>query len=146
MFVSSPSIFLYPVNLFPLSPSNILSVGIAKSHHSSVCLRRMVEVEEVVFKGDIWTGRKLWGWIVKGGMGVHSDRWTCSRYSHPPHTHTHTHTNTYLQHSTPPPLPRVERPGLSRPDKATGTSGGGGSVAYVTVRWMQATNTLRVFA
>lgn len=69
--------------------------------------------------------KKALGMNCRGGVGVHSDRWTCS----PPH-----------------PLPRVERPGLGRPDKATGTSGGGGSVADVTVWLMLATNTLLLFA
>lgn len=106
-----PFLSLYPVNLFPLSP--------LKHPHCQCCQvspvlrqtelrRRMVEVEKV--------GRNLWGWTVEGGG--HSDRWTCSGDSHPPHTHigTLTHTHTYLQHSIPPPSPqgRETRAGQTR--------------------------------
>ena len=59
---------LYPVNLFPLPPSNILTVSIAKFHQSSGRQSGAGwEKWRSLCREDVWAGSKIWGWIE--GMG-----------------------------------------------------------------------------
>lgn len=140
MFAGSPSLSLYVLltcSLFLPQTSWQLVLPSFMSPQADWADEDDRERGGGVCVGDFW-GRmdELWGWWVGGG--ALSDRWTCLRDSHPPTpplTHTHTCIHTYHSPPPPPALPRVERPGLGRPDKATGTSGGGGSVANVTV-WL----------